>query len=182
MKLKSDEREVLTGGALKEHAFGINDGDMHVVFDILRSKLYKDPIGSICREIASNGRDSHREAGTPDLPIEVEMRDSKDSIFYDDGLNIIFRDFGVGLSPERVEGVYSKYGSSTKRDSNTQTGGFGLGAKTPFAYKDGFSVRTIYNGTEYGYSVIIDESKRGSIVLLLERPAPDADWPDHAAG
>jgi len=42
-----------------------------------------------------------------------------------------------------MENVFLKYAASTKRDSNTQTGGFGLGAKTPFAYTDSFVIKTV---------------------------------------
>jgi hypothetical protein len=36
-----------------------------------------------------------------------------------------------------------KYGGSTKRDSDAYTGGFGIGAKTPFAYTDNFFIITV---------------------------------------
>jgi hypothetical protein len=39
--------------------------------------------------------------------------------------------------------VFLKYGNSTKRVDNKLTGGFGIGAKTPFTYTDTFTVVTV---------------------------------------
>src|SRR5690606_26427348 len=77
-----------------------------------------------------------REAGKPDLPIKIFIPSK-----FSNELKI--KDFGLGISPSRIQDVYTGYGNSTKRDSNLQTGGFGLGAKTPLAYTSQFSVKTI---------------------------------------
>jgi hypothetical protein len=170
MKLVQEKIEILSNTIGQESAFSIDEENLPIILDILRSKLYRFPIASICREIACNGRDSHREAGVPNLPIEIEISDKTKSMWSSDGTNVIFRDFGVGISPARMEKIYTRYGSSTKRDSNDQTGGFGLGAKTPFAYVDSFTVHTIHDGTEYTWTVYIDETRVGKATLLMENP------------
>lgn len=142
-----------------EKTFGIKDEAF--ILQILRTNTYSDPIGSICREVISNCRDSHREAGKSDIPVEVEL--VKDDLS-ESKISLVFRDFGVGLSPERVNEVYTVYGESTKRTSNEFTGGFGLGAKTPFAYTDSFSVVTIHNGVKYTYQLVIDKSEKGKVI------------------
>ena len=144
-----------------EKSFGIKDEAF--ILQILRTNTYSDPIGSICREVISNCRDSHREAGKAEIPVEVELLEGELS---QSKKQLVFRDFGVGLSPERVNEVYSVYGESTKRNSNQFTGGFGLGAKTPFAYTDSFQVKTIYNGLEYTYQLVIDKSEKGKIIEI----------------
>lgn len=169
MILEKEKRDILIGGAKTETTFDIDADSMHIIFSILRDKMYKDPRASICREVISNCRDSHREAGCPDKPVECHISDKRNSIFFEDGLNIIFRDFGVGLSPDRVKNIYSKYGASTKRGSNNQTGGFGLGAKTPFAYTEAFTVHTIFDGVEYTYYLYIDETQKGKIVCMEQK-------------
>ena len=83
--------------------------------------MYAYPIRTLCQEIMCNARDAHIEVGKRDLPIEVILPSEAD-------LHIRFRDFGPGISPDRMVGVFLLYGSSTKRDSNEQVGGFGLGA------------------------------------------------------
>jgi len=101
--------------------FGISD--VRLVVDIL-SKLYAYPIRTLVQEYICNGRDAMREAGTwGKLPIEITVPNSLDPVFK-------VRDFGVGISPDRMENIFVNYGSSTKRNTNTQTGGFGIGAKS----------------------------------------------------
>ncbi len=168
MILNEKAPDVLVSGNFQETGFSIDETSDYIIFDMLRSKIYKNNIGAICREVACNGRDAHREAGNKVTPIEIEISDKRDSFFYEDGLNIIFRDRGVGISPERVRDIYTKYGASTKRDSNTMTGGFGLGSKTPFSYADAFLVRTIVSGIEYVYSIYIDSTRKGKMALLFQ--------------
>lgn len=112
--------------------FGITDSEM--ILGILRKNMYSDPIGSICREISSNARDAHREAGV-DAPIRIHLPTPQKPLFK-------IRDFGNGITPERMDNVYTNYGNSTKRGDNVQTGGFGLGAKTPFAYAERFGIKS----------------------------------------
>lgn len=172
MKLHEEDRGVVTSGGFEEQDFGIDEASLHVVFDVLRSKVYSNPIGSLCREIASNARDAQREAGVSS-PVEIEIREGKPRDIWDGdsgGVSIVFRDRGVGISPDRMRDVYAKYGASTKRDTNALTGGFGLGAKTPFAYADAFTVITVVDGTRYFYSIYIDQSKRGRIALTDSEP------------
>jgi hypothetical protein len=122
--------------------FGISD--VRLVVDIL-SKLYAYPIRTLVQEYICNGRDAMREAGTwAKLPIEITVPNTLDPVFK-------VRDFGVGISPDRMENIFVNYGSSTKRNTNTQTGGFGIGAKSAFSYTDSFTVTSFYNGVRYLY-------------------------------
>lgn len=122
--------------------FGISD--VRLVVDIL-SKLYAYPIRTLVQEYICNGRDAMREAGTwGKLPIEITVPNSLDPVFK-------VRDYGVGISPDRMANIFVNYGSSTKRNTNTQTGGFGIGAKSAFSYTDSFTVTSFYNGVRYLY-------------------------------
>ena len=134
MKLDEVRRNIQKTGEFSEDYFDI--GDKAMIMSILREKMYSNPIKAICQEIMSNGRDAHREMGKDDVPIEVKLPNRLDPEFY-------IRDFGPGISPERMTDIFIKYGASTKRADNVQTGGFGLGAKTPFAYTDTFTIVSI---------------------------------------
>lgn len=160
MKLPGSNISTSSAGMLSEASFGI--GDMGLIFEILRSKMYKNPILAIAREITCNARDAHREVGKPSLPIEIQLPN---------GFMPEYRvkDFGPGITPERMENVFIKYASSTKRDDNTQTGGFGLGAKTPFSYADTFTIISVTDKIKRIYTAYIDESKVGKIALSSEQ-------------
>lgn len=142
-------------------------GDPSKLFEILRSKMYSDPITSICREITCNARDAHREVNTPELPIQIILP-------HNDDRYLRIRDFGPGISPDRMQNIYLKYTNTSKENTN-QTGGFGLGAKTPFSYSDTFSVVTCVDGIKYHYINYIDDSGIGASFLLDQHPTKESN-------
>ena len=157
MKLNDIRPEIETSGDMEEQFFSIQDTGM--IFDILRNKMYSNPILAICREISCNARDAHREVKTPEVPCEIQLPTFLEPHY-------IIKDFGPGISPDRMSNIFIKYTASTKRTDNVQTGGFGLGAKTPFSYSDTFTIETIFDGIKYNYACFIDETKVGKMNLL----------------
>lgn len=167
MILKEQNNQEIILGNVDTQMFSIDDSNA-MIFDILRNKLYSNKIGSISREIASNSRDAHRESGT-DKNIEIEFTNDNFLSAIGD-TSIIFRDYGIGISPDRMETIFLKYAASTKRDSDLQTGGFGIGSKTPFCYTDSFVIKTINEGVEYVYNAIIDSTGKGKMIKISELP------------
>lgn len=164
MKLSTDKRDVTKSQEFQTQQYGVDASNLPLLFQLLRTNLYSDLPGSMIRELTSNVIDSHTEAGKPDAIGEVDWIPSSKLLGQD--CELVIRDFGVGLSPERMSSVYGNYLSSTKRDDNTSIGGFGLGSKVPFAYTDSFTVQTVYNGMQYRYLCYIDESQLGAISLM----------------
>jgi len=164
MIIQTVKTDVKKSHEFKTVNYGVSTDNLPLLFQMLRTNLYSDIRGSIIREICSNVIDSHTEAGKPDAIGEVEWIDYNRLLGVD--AQLIIRDFGVGLSQERMTTIYGNYLSSTKRDSNDAIGGFGLGSKVPFAYTDSFFVKTVYNGIEYKYLCYVDESQLGAISLL----------------
>lgn len=164
MKLNETRPYLETSGDLEEQFFSIQDQGM--IFDILRNKMYSNPILAICREISCNARDAHREVGTPEIPIHIHLPSNLEPYYR-------VKDFGPGISPDRMSNIFIKYTASTKRSSNVQTGGFGLGAKTPFSYSDSFSIVTNNDGIQYSYSCNIDETKVGKLMLMSSIPTDE---------
>lgn len=159
MQLQLPETPVHRSATFKETSFGI--GDQRVIMDILRKRMYPQPIKAVCQEIMCNARDANREAGRGDQPIKVQLPSALDPHF-------IVSDNGLGITPERMANIFVLYGSSTKRKDNTQTGGFGLGAKTPFAYGDTFTITTTSDEADgvrrcRQYIAYIDESQLGAL-------------------
>lgn len=142
-----------TGDVDEGISAGISLESLPFLFELVSKNLYSNPIGSIVREITSNGFDAHIEAGVDD-PVVI----SRD-YHTDEGWTIEFKDVGVGLSPERITKIYMNYFSSTKRETNEQHGGFGIGSKTPLAYSDIFYMTTVHNGMEYDCIVHKGEAK-----------------------
>jgi hypothetical protein len=138
---------VKKSGSLQSMKFGIdNEG---IIFDILSTKLYKNPLKILIQEYMCNARDSHREALRNRIPIDVILPTAIDPY-------IQFIDYGVGISPERISKVFVKLGNSTKTDSDKETGGYGVGAKTAWSYIDSFTIITIFDKIEYRYIAYID--------------------------
>lgn len=164
MKLSESKPYFESSGDLEQHFFSIKDQGM--IFDILRSKMYSNPILAICREITCNARDAHREVGTPEVPVHIHLPVGLEPTWS-------VKDFGPGISPDRMLNIFIQYTASTKRDDNTQTGGFGLGAKTPFSYSDTFTVTTVHDGIRYSYACTIDDTKVGKLLLLNQRPCSE---------
>jgi len=169
MKITTDKKEYqLTGGTSKTFSVDTNDT---MVIKLLRDKMYKNKIGAVAREISSNSRDANREAGRGNTPIIISV-EGETNLLSADSSSISFQDNGVGISPERMDNIFLKYGGSTKRESDKFTGGFGIGAKTPFAYTDNFFISTIVeeNGKriEYLYQAIITSDGKDEVSRMIE--------------
>lgn len=131
-----------------------------MVFQMFTKNVYSNPIGTVVREITSNCFDSHVEAGVQNSPVLIKKTHDEST----DTTYISFIDYGMGMSQDRVENIYGVYFESTKRETNDQIGGFGIGGKTPLAYKrstgvgegeydNSFFVITNYNGTKFYYNI-----------------------------
>lgn len=169
MKLKTEKKDFQSLGA-ESKQFSVDTSDTMVI-RLLRDKMYKNKIGAVAREIASNSRDANREAGRGETPIAITIKTEKNGLLAENTLSISFKDNGIGISPERMDKIFLKYGSSTKRDTDEFTGGFGIGAKTPFAYSDNFFISTIVeeNGvrTKYQYQAVITSDGKREVSRML---------------
>lgn len=119
-------------------------------FQVLVSGLYSHKVKSIIRELWSNARDSHVEAGKADVPFECDLPTNLSPVFR-------VRDFGTGISHEDVLHLYTTIFKSSKTDSNSSVGMLGLGSKSPFSYTDSFSV------------VAYDGNQRRTYIAFLEK-------------
>lgn len=171
--------------------FSIEQEDVAQIFELLRTGIYRDKILAVLREYAANAWDANRMAGKTSTPIEIHIPEYGDQ-------ELRIRDFGPGLSPDDIRKVYSKYGRSTKRDTNVAVGSFGIGAKSGFAYADQFTVtswtpvhdagnlemvvdmgpfRTMTAATttiKRTYVASLDDSGLGKIDLLDESPSEES--------
>jgi len=138
-----------------------------VLMQMLSKNLYSDSIGSTIRECASNALDSHRRAGC-DEPIIVSFKRNSQADTYE----FAVEDFGIGLDADDVVNIISKYGKSTKRNSNTELGMMGLGFKAPLAYSSSFYFIARKDYMERKYMMYEGEDTN-SIDLLYEKPTAE---------
>ena len=98
-------------------------GDQAMIIEFMSKTIYSNPLKIVVQEYISNARDAHIEIGKGDIPVKVKLPNRFDP-------TLSFRDFGPGISPDRMKNVFIRYGVSTKRNNNNESGSFGLGAKS----------------------------------------------------
>jgi hypothetical protein len=169
MQLPASTIAIETSTTFKEVEFSIKDP--RIILEYMRKSIYSNPIKAIVQEIMSNARDAHREVGRADLPIRVKIPNAFN-------MNWECSDSGPGIDPERMEKVFVNFGESTKRgngehatdDGKLQTGGFGIGSKTPWAYTDNFTiVTTAWEGDQLvrrTYMAVIADDRRNKLMEL----------------
>jgi hypothetical protein len=154
---KNEKIERIGGG--ETHAFTIEVS--RKAFQIL-SDLYSDKPLAIMRELSCNAMDSHRDADKADLPITIHLPNALEPY-------LEIRDYGMGISPDDVIGIYTGYFKSTKTNSNNTVGCLGLGSKSPFCYTDNFTVTVRYNGVRRLYLAYFNEEGAPNITLADEQ-------------
>ena len=167
---KQTEAHILEEGQSQETTkMSLDLDSAQVLMQMLSKNLYSDAIGSTIRECASNALDSHRRAGC-DKPIVVSFKRNTKADIYE----FAVEDFGIGLDADDVVNIISKYGKSTKRDSNTELGMMGLGFKAPLAYSSSFYFVCRKDGMERKYMMYEGEDTN-SIDLLYETPTTECN-------
>jgi hypothetical protein len=142
----------------------IDDSALAKIMGVL-TDLYSDPQLAVIREYSTNALDSHIEAGVT-RPIEVTTPTSLAPFFR-------VRDFGLGLDADDIRNVYSRYGTSTKTNSNDVVGMLGLGCKSALTYTDQFTISGTKDGVTTQVSVTRDEDGAGSMTIVAEFETDD---------
>lgn len=166
MLLNKHDNNLETNAEFESKDFGI--GDASVVIEILRNRLYKHKIRTLVQEYICNGRDACREANKPDNALEITMPNALNPVFK-------VRDYGVGIDPKRISEVFVMYGSSTKRKTNNQTGGFGIGAKSAWSYTDSFTVITYLDGVKRTYIAHTGVNNNGRLDFMGDSATKEAN-------
>jgi hypothetical protein len=109
-----------------------------IIAELLR-KHYSDIQKTMVQEYLSNARDAHRELKLKHH-LSVSLPTKRNPFFE-------VRDYGNKMDETRLFNNFNNYGDSTKRESNLETGGFGLGSKIAYAYTPVFFVIR-YTGEE----------------------------------
>jgi hypothetical protein len=153
----------MTGDAVR---MGIAEGAEAHIMSIL-TDLYEDPEAAIVREYSTNAYDAHVEAGVT-KPIEVTTPTQLSPF-------LKIRDHGCGLTVDDIHSIYSQYGASTKRGTNTQVGMLGLGCKSALTYADQFTLTSAKDGTKVVVVVGRDEDGAGTMTVVDTRATDESD-------
>jgi hypothetical protein len=159
-----DAAPVETGGLSEVGTFSMLANGK--AFKILIDGIYANKPLAITRELWTNAFDSHAQAGIADRPFKAQLPTKWDDTFS-------VRDYGVSLTHEKVMGLYTTVFASSKEDTNSQVGKFGLGSKTPFAYTDSFAVTAILAGEKRLYNCYMDTDGIPKIALLITEPTDE---------
>jgi len=166
--LVSDNKELSTSvtlGASKASAMGFSS-DSNLLIAMI-STLYSNQKKAFCRETIANMWDAHIASNRKDVPIRITMSDDN---------TLVFRDYGFGIPKEKMEELYNTLGGTTKDKDDNQTGGFGLGCKSPLAYVDTFKVITNNNGTKSIYNMArsaVELDGKPGLVHIMDLPTEE---------
>lgn len=140
------QNDILVGQKSVTRSFGVSDDPM--LMSMLSTGFYQNPLRTMIQEIMFNAWDAHRMGNCQDRPIDIYINDTT---------GLIVRDYGPGIEPgeddDNMHEIYCMYGGSTKRKLKNQTGGFGLGSKSPFAYTESFTVTSHFGGMKNMYLI-----------------------------
>lgn len=120
--------------------------------------MYSDTELAVIREYSTNALDSHRTAGNPD-PIEIELPSSLRPLF-------VVRDHGIGMSVDDIMENFSKYGWSSKRDTDNEVGLLGIGCKSGLTYTNQFSLTAIKDMVQTKVLITRDPDGTGKLQVL----------------
>ena len=168
MKLTTRDEPVLRYG--KSDPSGEQDFSIKATaktFEVLSSKLYKDKIAAIVREISCNAYDAHVAAGCTDKPFKIQLPSAMDP-------NFVVRDYGKGLTDHQIRTVFTSFFESTKDGSDEFIGALGLGSKSPFSLVDAFPINSYQNGKCHSYLCF----KENGLPRIKPTAVSDTDEPD----
>lgn len=170
MKLATKKRQYESNITGEKKTMGFAADAASHLAELMSNSVYSDKFGSIIREVTSNAIDATREAGSDKL-VEIKIESAAQMSNQVSTLKI--RDFGVGITPDRMDNIFTQYFASTKRDTNEQIGGFGIGAKSPFAYTPLFFVETHTEGVTRKY--ILEKTESDRTCTLMDEYEEDAE-------
>ncbi len=156
-----DHKSTLTGENI---GMSIDHGALAHIMQVL-TDLYSDPEMAVIREYSTNALDAHIEAGET-RPIEVTLPTALHPFFS-------VRDYGEGLNADDIREIYSRYGTSTKRQSNSVVGMLGLGCKSALTYTDQFTLKGVKDGVCTQVAISRDENGAGSMTIAAQYETDD---------
>lgn len=134
--------------------------------------LYSNRELAVIREYSTNAFDASVELanklGKKPEPIKVTLPSRLNPYF-------TVQDFGIGMSETELKEIYTKFGTSTKRESNDFNGMLGFGCKSAVAYTNTFTVTSVKDGKKT--IAVISRREDYSITLKVVVPSAPTSEP-----
>ena len=147
MKLPELGTEAKKNGISDTNQFGFNL-DAHS-FELLSKSLYSNPILAMLRELTTNAIDSLKESGNVSRGYEVHLPNNMEPFWS-------IRDRGLGIPKEKIVDLFT-FNKSSKSNSDSYNGMFGLGSKSWLAVSDSSTWTSYYNRKKCSYFVFKDK-------------------------
>lgn len=138
MKIDTGVQEnavIMMDGAIKSMSIEDNANSVMTLID----RLYSRKREAVVRELGANARDAHVISGKADVPYEIYLPSEADP-------NLVFMDYGPGLSWEDMERYLGRLFSTSKDGENQSIGHYGLGSKSPHTVTDSYVVESRHGG------------------------------------
>jgi len=158
MRIERVETEYVGNTVTNQRAMTI-DPDMMGHIAHMLSNMYSNPVAAVIREYSCNGIDAHIASNQPNRPITISCPTWLEPV-------LSIRDYGNGLSDEDMSNLFGSYGSSSKRDTNNQIGGFGIGSKSAFSYASSFTIESFQEGIKNSYTAYMDQALGPQLELI----------------
>lgn len=163
MKFVVNHEENIVADTIESEAHDMGFEFSAKAFQVLSANLYKNKVRAVIRELSTNAWDSHVEAGTEDIPFDVQLPTR-----YDDTFRI--RDYGTGMDEQKMFKEFNRMFWSDKTDTNNATGMLGLGSKTPFAYTDQVTWTSYCGGMKKVYNSLVGATGKPAMRKVYEEP------------
>lgn len=172
MKLIENERieeDSMGENSLESYTSGVSVDDQELIIDTITGGLYSNPIGSIVRELTSNGIDATIQKDRI-LPVIVKLGyDGDNDLSY---FEVI--DNGVGMDKQVLTQIYINIFKSNKRTNDDLIGGFGIGSKSPLSLYNELYITTIKDGIKIN-AVYFKTNRLPDLTILLEEEIEDVN-------
>lgn len=142
-----NREETKIEGAQASVKVGLSAAKIQEMSRFFRDKIYTHKCLAAIRETVCNAVDEHNK---PENKVPKNKRVYV-HIPTDSEPWFSCRDFGKGLKEADVFNIFFQYGESTKTQDRLSIGGFGIGAKAPFAYVKQFFVTSWFQGEKKIY-------------------------------
>ena len=173
MRIEANQKNVSATGILASKEATVQMGPQLMK---MLSGLYANPIDAVVREYLTNMWDAVAalRAINPTAKIPACVLHVPNAL----STELVFEDFGIGMSFDTLWNTFTTYNKSTKNGSNNEVGGFGIGCKTAFCYNDraAWTIESRYEGQKHILMACVGENSMPTYFHVSSTPTKEHSW------